>query len=182
MAGWHHENAKWQPKNCAVCGTEFTPKSGVSKFCSAPCRGKWKYVTGTGSTGNQYRKISGNWHRYCSRLLYYGGRKRDMLTAKILLDKLVAQDYKCALSGAALTCDLIHGVRNMTNASVDRILAGGPYTADNIQMVCKAVNMWRCDLPIADFVDWCRKVVAHHDTRTLFVTQGEMEQDHGKST
>lgn len=179
MAGWHHDNAQWKLKACAVCSAMFTPKSGVSKFCSKQCSGKWKYITGSSSTANQYRKINGNWHRYCSRLLYTGGRKRDMLTVQILLDILSAQDYKCALTGVALTCDLVNGVKNMTNASVDRILAGGSYTADNIQIVCRAVNMWRCDLPVADYVDWCRKVVAHHGPRTLSVAQGEKEYDHG---
>ena len=181
MAGWNHANAKWKPKTCGVCGTTFTPKSGVHKFCSAPCKGKWKYITGIASTENQYLKISGNWKRYCSRLLYYGGRKRDHLTAQMLLDKLEAQNYRCALSNVELTCELLNGVLARTNASVDRIVAGGPYTSDNIQMVCKAVNMWRGDLPVDEFVEWCRKVAAHHDPRTLFDAQGEKENDHGET-
>lgn len=181
MAGWNHTHANWVPKICAVCNAVFTPKSGVNKFCSAQCKGKWPYVTGKGATENQYRKISGNWQRYCSRLLYYGGRKRDKLTAEILLNKLATQQYKCALSGVLLTCDLSKGVVSQTNASVDRIVAGGPYTEDNIQMVCRALNHWRADTPIEDFVAWCRKVVSHN-TRTLSDAQGEKEQDHGKST
>ena len=152
----------------------------MHKFCSDPCRGKWKYITGEQSTENQYRKISGNWARYCARLLYYGGRKRDKLTRQILLDKLEAQDYKCALTGVSLTCDLILGEDSLTNASVDRIVAGGPYTADNIQMVCKAVNQWRGAIPIDEFVEWCRRVVDHHTNRTLPVAQGEQEYGHGQ--
>jgi len=179
MSGWHHENADWKPKSCAVCGTEFTPKSEVHKFCSGLCKGKWKYITGVMNTENQYRKISGNWDRYCARLLYYGGRKRDKLNKQILLDKLKAQDYKCALSGMPLTCDLTKGVVSQTNASVDRIVAGGAYTEDNIQMVCKSLNHWRADTSVEDFVAWCRKVV-NHNTPTLQVAQGEKEHDHGQ--
>lgn len=181
MAGWHHENANWKPKNCAVCGTAFVPRSGVHKFCSTPCKGKWKYMTGELTTESQYRLISGNWYRYCARLLYYGGRKRDKLSVETLLRKLEAQNYKCALTGVPLTCKLEKGVVCRTNASVDRIVAGGPYTEDNIQLVCRAVNMWRGDLPVGAFVKWCRLVIAHHDTRTLFVEQGEMEHDHGQN-
>jgi hypothetical protein len=179
MAGWHHEKANWKPKNCAVCGAAFTPKSGVNKFCSASCRGKWKYITGDGSTENQYLRISGNWGRYCSRLLYYGGHKRSKLTKEILLRKLQEQNFKCALSGVQLTCNLSIGVVAQTNASVDRIVAGGPYTEDNIQMVCKALNHWRADTSVEDFVAWCCKVVAHN-TPTLQVAQGEKENDHGQ--
>ena len=161
MAGWNHDNAKWKPKKCASCGNEFIPKSGINKFCSPQCRGKWKYITGSGSTENQYKDISGNWDRYMSRLLYYGGRKRDKLTKEILLAQLKRQNYLCALTGIPLTCILIRGKQTKTNASVDRLVAGGPYTADNIQLVCRAVNSWRNDLSVEEFVSWCRKVVDH---------------------
>lgn len=182
MAGWNHTNAKWAEKQCAVCGTGFTPKSGSHKFCSEQCKGKWKYITGETTTESQYALISGNWARYLSRLMYYGGRKRDKLTREILLAQLEKQNYRCALSGVPLTCDLSKGVVSQTNASVDRIIAGGPYTSDNIQIVCRALNHWRADTSVPDFVAWCRKVVQHHETRTLSDAQGEKEQDHGKST
>lgn len=163
MPGWHHDNASWKPKACVVCGEEFTPRSGVHKFCSVQCKGRWKYITGTHSTENQYKDISGNWARYCARLLYYGGRKRDHLTKEVILEKLLAQGYRCALSGRKLTCRLERGVVCPTNASIDRIEAGGPYSPDNIQIVCRALNHWRADTPVEDFVDWCRAVVEHHD-------------------
>ena len=180
MAGWNHANADWKPKECPVCGTSFTPKSGAHKFCSAPCKGKWKYLSGVMTTESQYALISGNWNRYVSRLLYYGGRKRDKLTANILLAQLEKQNYLCALSGVSLTCSLEKGTTCQTNASVDRIQAGGPYTADNIQIVCRALNQWRADTSVPDFVEWCRKVVQHHD-RTLFDAQGDQENSHGET-
>lgn len=173
MAGWNHENANWKPKQCVVCGAEFTPRSGVNKFCSAQCKGKWKYITGDASTEAQYLHISGDWARYVSRLLYFGGRRRDNLTREILLAKLAAQNYRCALTGVPLTCNLQKGVNFHTNVSVDRIIPGGPYSEDNIQLVCKAVNFWRGNLTVTEFVDWCRKVVNHADRRTLSVEQGE---------
>lgn len=180
MAGWHHGDANWKPKICAVCGAEFIPKSGVHKFCSIACKGKWKYITGITSTASQYKLISGDWSRYCSRLLYYGGRRRDKLTREILLQKLKEQGFRCALSGVQLTCDLSKGVISQTNASVDRIVAGGTYTEDNIQMVCRALNAWRSDTSIEDFVAWCRKVVEHNPP-TLQDAQGEKENDHGQN-
>jgi hypothetical protein len=159
MSGWHHENANWHEKACAVCGATFTPHSGVHKFCSPECKGKWKYTSGKITTESQYRDISGNWDRYVSRLLYYGGRKRDQLTKEILLRKLQEQNYRCALTGYPLTCKLEKGTRCMTNASVDRVEAGGPYTEDNIRIVCRAVNQWRSDLPTEEFVAWCQAIV-----------------------
>lgn len=178
MAGWNHDNANWTPKQCAVCDSQFIPRSGIHKFCSAKCKGKWQYITGTGSTASQYEVISGNWGRYVSRLLYYGGRKRDLLTRDILLRQLQKQDFKCALSGVPLTCNLNKGVSCSTNASVDRIVAGGPYTEDNIQIVCKALNHWRAATPVAEFVEWCRKVATYQTT--LQSAQGEKDNSHGQ--
>lgn len=150
-------------KKCLVCDSEFKPRSGVHKFCSTTCKGKWKYITGSGSTENQYVVISGNWTRYVSRLMYYGGRKRDKLSRDIILRKLEEQNYKCTLSGANLTCTLEKGVKFPTNASIDRIEAGGPYTEENIQIVCRALNSWRADLSVEEFVEWCRLVVQNFD-------------------
>lgn len=146
---------------CKVCGTEVL-MSKAQKFCSVECKGKWKYLTKKVTTDSQYKLISGNWSRYLTRLLYFGGRRRNELTKEILLKILERQNYKCALSGVDLTCKLEKGTNFWTNASVDRIKAGGSYTEDNIQLVCKAINFWRNTLTVAEFVDWCKKVVDHN--------------------
>lgn len=159
--GFHCEGVAIKEKECIVCSSLFTPRSGVHKFCSVQCKGKWKYITGSGSTENQYKEISGNWVRYLSRLMYYNGRKRDDLSREILLEVLESQNYKCALSGVKLTCSLERGTRTWTNASIDRIEAGGPYTKENIQLVCRGLNSWRSSIPVKDFIWWCEQVVNH---------------------
>lgn len=161
MSGWgRFHNFKQKP--CAVCETLFTPKSGVNKFCSTACKGKWKYITGSVTTATQYAYISGNWTQYVSRLLYHGGRKRDRLDRDALLRVLERQSYKCALSGVPLTCKLESGTQCPTNASVDRIVAGGPYIEGNIQIVCRALNSWRNNVSVEDFIWWCRQVTNHN--------------------
>ena len=159
MPGWNHSNANWNSKKCAVCGKAFVPNSGVHKFCSAVCKGKWKYITGSVTTATQYKKISGSWPRYCSRLLM--SKKRAAITRDDLLLLLEEQDYRCALTGVPLTCELEKGVPHPANASIDRIVAGGPYTMDNVQLVCVAVNKWRGNTPLEEFIEWCRLVVSH---------------------
>lgn len=156
-----HEAGPKKQKLCVVCQTSFVPKSGVHKFCSETCKGKWKYLTGQVSTESQYAKISGNWSRYVSRLIYHDGRKKDQLTREVLLKKLEEQNFLCALTGLPLTCVLEKGTKTWTNASVDRIEAGGPYTKENIQIVCRGVNCWRADQTVDDFVKMCRKVVEY---------------------
>jgi hypothetical protein len=167
MAVRRHSDLVFKPRKCDVCETTFVPCSGSHRFCSSSCKGKWKYITGQASTENQYKIISGNWKRYVSRLLYFNGRKRVGLTQEILLKKLESQNYRCALSGRKLTCQLEKGTTFPTNASVDRITAGGSYTEDNIQLVCRAVNSFRNNRSVEDFVEWCRDVVNNYERKKL---------------
>ena len=80
----------------------------------------------------------------------------------LLLEK---QNYKCAISGLDLTCFLDKGTKFWSNASVDRINAGGSYTPDNIQLVCRAVNSWRSDMPLKDFIEICKAVANNNPER-----------------
>ena len=68
------------------------------------------------------------------------------------------QEYRCALTGVLLTCLLKRGEKTKTNASIDRIDPKGSYHPSNIQIVCVAVNVFRSDLPVEEYKDWCRKV------------------------
>jgi hypothetical protein len=77
------------------------------------------------------------------------------------MELLEKQEYKCALSGEVLTCNLEVGTRTKTNASLDRIQAGGEYTIDNVQFVCAVINQLRMNMSVEEFVEWCRKVVDH---------------------
>lgn len=153
-------------KPCSVCNTLFTPKSGSHRFCSDKCKGKWQYISGRNSTENQYKKITGNWRRYFPRLLGMHKRKQDGLTVNFLLELLEKQNGKCALSGETLTCNLSNGNVCFTNASVDRIIPGGPYSPDNVRLVCRAVNTLRLVHSDTEFVAWCQKVVDYHAKRT----------------
>lgn len=162
MSGWHHEGC-FKEKRCLVCESPFVPSSGVHKFCSEKCKGKWKYISGELTTEKQYENISGNWKRYLSRLTYVKGRKRSEISVEDLLEKLKEQDGKCALSGITLTCNLEKGVNFKTNVSVDRIEAGGPYIKENIQLVCKALNGFRTDTDLKEFIWWCKKVAEYND-------------------
>lgn len=152
-------------KNCLSCDSLFSPLTKAHKFCTESCKGRYKYLIKDVTTESQYDRISGDWKRYLQRLVYSNGRKRDQLTVDILLEKLKEQNYCCALTGVKLTCLLEVGKDFVTNASVDRIEAGGPYIKENIQLVCKAVNKFRGNLSVEEFFWWCKQVVKHNDLR-----------------
>lgn len=160
MAGWHHEGV-FETKNCVICGQWFKPHSGVHKFCSEKCKGKWQYTSGKMTSDYQYKTISGNWRRYFNRLR--GRIGPELISTDQLLELLAKQDGKCALTGQVLTCQLIKGERVWTNASMDRIKPGGPYSLWNIQLVCIAVNSWRGHQPLDQFIHWCHLVARHRE-------------------
>jgi len=137
----------------------FVPTSGAQTYCSPKCRSVWRSKT-IWSTANQYRFINGNWNRYFTRLCQPKER-RGFITPTDCIAILDRQQGHCALTGEVMTCRLERGVSTPTNASLDRIDAGGPYTPENVQLVCAVINRWRGDIPVPEYVGWCRKVVAH---------------------
>ena len=150
-------------KECTVCKTLFKPNSGVHKFCSESCKGKWKYINGTVTSKTQYNNISGHWDQYFKRLISFHQRKQDGLTVETLMRVLQKQDYKCALSGVRLTCLLEVGTKFKTNASIDRIEAGGPYVENNIQLVCAVLNKFRVDTDLNEYIWWCKQIAKYHE-------------------
>lgn len=90
------------------------------------------------------------------------GREIDMLVTEIdILQKLLDQKGKCALSGVTMTYESGLRKRSNTIASLDRIDSHHPYTPDNIQWLCAVVNVMKNDLQQTDFLQWCSKVVDH---------------------
>lgn len=142
---------------CMVCSNPFKPANSRQQLCSDECKDKWRELNKEHLTQVQYSYISGNWEKYFKRLLYNGNR-RDDLTVDDLLEKLKEQEGRCALTGTELTCKLEKGTICKTNASIDRISAGGPYLPENIQLVCSAINKFRGNLTVEEFVWWCKKV------------------------
>jgi len=94
------------------------------------------------------------------------------LSSDVLLSIWKEQDGKCALSGAPLT----HHRRNEmgstrkilnspTNVSVDRISPAGPYSRENVMLVCALVNIMRRNMQVDEFVMWCRMISDHERSR-----------------
>lgn len=100
--------------------------------------------------------MNNDWGSYFKQLL--SKKKDSTLTVDQLIFKIAGQDYRCALSGRELTCIKRRGEIIQSNASIDRINAGKEYNYDNIQIVCRAVNSFRGNMTVEDFINWCTKV------------------------
>ena len=105
----------------------------------------------------QKQKTSASWPRYFLRLL--GKRKHYLeLSIEECLELLKEQNGLCALSGVPLT--KIHGKgRVNTNASLDRLQAGGSYKKENVRLVCDIVNRMRLDNTDTELQWWCSRII-----------------------
>ena len=161
--GWHGPEC-FRPKKCVVCKAVFKPTSGVNKFCTTKCKGKWKYITGSVTTESQYANVSGNWSRYLTRIncrCRHSSRIRGhayTLSKTFWTDLLKKQNFKCAVTGEPLTCLMKRGTHFWTNASPDRINSELPYSPNNIRLVCWVVNKMKQDLDEYTFKYWITRL------------------------
>lgn len=143
-------------RTCPTCGVEFAPTNNSQKYCGRACR----RPTFSDSTEWQYLRVSGDWVRYFNRLCARNFGRAGITSAQMVA-LLESQGGRCALSGVPLTCALQKGVVSKTNASIDRIDPKGPYELSNVQLVCAALNKFRIDTPLDEFISWCRKVAEY---------------------
>jgi predicted nucleic acid-binding Zn ribbon protein len=119
-------------KDCIVCNTKFETNHPSYLTCSYKCNKINKVI-------KRYARTNNDWYAYFKHLL-------------------MRQQGRCALSGEDLTCIHKRGKVIQTNASIDRINAGGEYNMANIQLVCRALNSFRGASQLNDFINWCKKV------------------------
>jgi len=121
---------------------------------------------------DQYRRVkqeyklaaNGNWVRSIKNLIYKKSRRH--LNINALLDILYKQEYKCALSGVPLTCEIYEDEISRTNISIDRIDRTKGYELDNIRFVCMAVNTMRWVMSDAELINWCSKILENRKVTT----------------
>ena len=153
--------------NCKICSATFNPNDlykGFGPKRSLYCSDKCMLVARARSWKVDAAKLNGNWERYFRRII----QKKKVLhkavvsvTAEELIGLYEKQGKRCALTGRELQCRVLPGVPSPENASLDRIVAGGPYSVTNIQLVCRDVNGFRGDTPLKNFIHVCALVAAH---------------------
>jgi len=139
-------------RSCKVCKTKFKTLHPKYLCCCTEC-------TMINKVNKRYERESGDWTAYFKQLL--SKKENTDLTPIKLINILNKQKGKCILSGVPLTCEKVRGVTFKTNASIDRIVAGGKYRTGNVQLVCRAVNSFRNDMTVNDFITWCKKITNH---------------------
>lgn len=99
-----------------------------------------------------------------------GAKNRGLefsITLEDMLEQLILQNYKCALTGDPLQFQLNSSSqgRKDGNASLDRIDSSLGYTKTNIQWVLKSINRMKFDLPQNLLIELCEKVIKNAKKR-----------------
>ena len=113
-----------------------------------------------------YESISGTYWRQVK-----SNAKARALDFTITIEEawnlFVEQEGKCALSGELLVMDPLHWQNtrlrsSKQTASLDRIDSSLGYVSGNVRWISKTINKMRLNMTDEEFVEECRKVVAHH--------------------
>ena len=100
-----------------------------------------------------------------------GAKKRNIkvdITPEYILNLLINQDYKCALSGVELILSRSYAVERMksnnsTTASLDRIDPKLGYIEGNVQWIHKDVNYMKNDYNQDYFIEMCKLIAENYD-------------------
>ena len=140
------------------CGQvkEITGRSlrlGVTKSCGCLRREPAR-------TWNGYGEISG---AYWTSLVH-GAKRRNIpfpLTKKEGWELFLQQDKKCAMTRLPLIFVRKYTIRTTKikqTASLDRIDNTKGYELGNVQWVHKRVNQMKWDVPLDEFLNWCKLI------------------------
>lgn len=162
-------------KLCTKCNTPFpissfyktgVKKSGEPKYNSwcKSCIGErqasyHKKTWGPNNLSHSAFKRTKSIRSYLTYLRAKAAQRRGGQMASV--DELEVlwhtQSGKCALTGWDMTMELGHGVVP-TNCSIDRINSSFGYEIENVQLVCRVVNIAKNNLSQKDFITMCNSV------------------------
>lgn len=125
---------------------------------------KFKYcklchiIVGSGYIERRKSTIEGSMKEILKRTKCVCKKKKIDFNIDIeyLLDLLIKQDGKCALSGQILENSTYY---NPYAVSIDRINPNKGYIKENVQLVCWVVNQMKNNLLKDDLIYWCSKII-----------------------
>lgn len=136
-----------EARKCVKCGLDYIASAKKQQYCSGRCNSV--------DTAKRSRARHNDLPDHIKRLLIYKGRKD--LSVDYVLSLYEKQNGLCSLSGIKMTWDTLNG-RVPTNLSIDRISSYIGYTKENVQLVCRIVNVMKSNLGQLEFIDLCRKI------------------------
>lgn len=145
-------------KTCLNCTKELVNKQKL--YCSRPCKAHYRRTvveTKAYQTARTNKYRGKDMTSYLQSLIHKKARS-NQISINELMEIYNKQNGRCALTGEVLT-HICGGGRTRTNASLDRIIPGGPYTKDNVRIVCHVANIMRTDMSDIELRYWAEKII-----------------------
>jgi hypothetical protein len=102
--------------------------------------------------------------QYCllhwATLIGHTCKHYDIAFGHMLLSKLETQHYRCAVTGDSL----VPGINTSIDHIVPKCKGGSVDSPDNLQWVTGDVNFAKRQMLSDEFVAFCRRVIAYHDS------------------
>lgn len=143
-------------KTCISCQSIFETNVNKKVSCSRACSQKWRRDN---IYGDKYTiKHRGASPRNFLLSLSKKKLERRDLTIDFLLYLYERQKGLCAISGIEMT-HITGSGRIPTNISIDRIDSNKGYDENNVQLVCRQVNIMKSELSLDELKQWCFSIV-----------------------
>ena len=136
-----------EARKCEGCGIDYIANQKVQRFCSKGCQAR--------IGARRSLKKNNTLEDHLKRLLKRKDRKH--LTVDFLTKVYESQNGLCSLTGVPMTWETLNG-KVLTNISIDRVDSTICYQEQNLQLVCRIVNIMKNDLSLNEFIGWCRLV------------------------
>jgi hypothetical protein len=156
---------------CGVCGVLLTTENRVANPSRLRCKScvreyyKAYYATHTEQYHTRYiqgkeRRRSSNPYRYWAQHSLANHRKKgfDVQIAVSQLEALAKASPNCGICECLFNWSDRTCQGHMDGPSVDRINNGQILSLDTIQIVCGQCNMTKGNLPMRDFVHYCKRI------------------------
>ncbi len=162
--------ARGDPMRCSVCCEEKPPaefaltKGRPRKQKCAGCINKQKYqarirqANDSGTTVHGILRTSpGFWANQLIRNARVRGKYEVAVTPEDLREIYTKTDGHCPITNVKMTIN----TDRPDSVSLDRINNNLGYTADNVRLVCRWVNIAKFTMTDAELMDWCRAVLTN---------------------
>lgn len=158
-------------QQCCICKEwkpldDFYPskvtKSGFETRCNSCTKARTRNFFNENT--RQYLAVLCRGHRGIANRPSARSRRRvlaaeSQVTPEILWDLWQKQEGRCAITGVPMTHLLGHGMRMLTNVTIDRIDSDKGYTEDNIRLACKAANWMKNQMTDRELLQWAALIL-----------------------
>lgn len=142
--------------NCKECNVEIQRPRRM--FCTPKCKNLYNHKTKYKYKYQVAFQVKSPKHFLQTLINKKNGRSKDGLTKENLFKIYEKQKGLCAITKLPMTM-IRFGGKVPTNISMDRIDNSRGYELENVQLVCRIVNVMKLDQTMDELKLWCQRIL-----------------------